>query len=108
MEYKLKTDDVKRRYREYEISGDVSVKSIEPLLGEMKDSVASCDELVVNFVGITEFDTSALQFFYAVKNSFVRDKKKLRVTCDLAPEVSQLLANCGVSDLAGVLSIKNE
>ena len=108
MEYKLKTDDVKRRYREYEISGDVSVKSIEPFLGEMKDSVASCDELVVNFVGITEFDTSALQFFYAVKNSFVRDKKKLRVTCDLAPEVSQLLANCGVSDLAGVLSIKDE
>ena len=108
MEYKLKTDDVKRRYREYEVSGDVSVKSIESLLGEMKECVASCDELVVNFVGITEFDVSALQLFYAVKNSFVRDKKKLRVTCDLAPEVSQLLANCGVSDLAGVLSIKDE
>jgi ABC-type transporter Mla MlaB component len=104
MEYKLKTDDVKRRYREYDVTGDVSVQNIEPLVDEMKDCVASCDELCINLVGITEFDTAALQFFYAVKNSFVRDRKKLRVTCDLSPEVSQLLANCGVSDLAQVLS----
>ena len=104
MEYKLKTDDVKRRFREYEVTGDVSVQNIEPLIGEMKESVASCDELCINLVGITEFDTAALQFFYAVKNSFVRDRKKLRVTCDLSPEVTQLLANCGVSDLAQVLS----
>ncbi|MBQ4408364.1 MAG: STAS domain-containing protein [Bacteroidales bacterium] len=104
MEYKLKTDDVKRRFREYEVSGDVTVQNLEPLVAEMKDCVSSCDELCINLVGITEFDTSALQFFYAVKNSFVRDRKKLRVTCDLAPEVSQLLANCGVTDLAHVLS----
>ena len=104
MEYKLKTDDVKRRYREYDVTGDISVQNIEPLLGEMKDCVASCDELCINLVGITEFDTSALQLFYAVKNSFVRDKKTMRVTCDLAPEVAQLLANCGVGDLAKVLS----
>ena len=104
MEYKLKTDDVKRRFREYEVSGEVSVQNLEPLVEEMKDCVSSCDELSINLVGITEFDTSALQFFYAVKNSFVRDRKKLRVSCDLAPEVSQLLANCGVTDLAHVLS----
>ncbi|MBO7438929.1 MAG: STAS domain-containing protein [Bacteroidales bacterium] len=104
MEYKLKTDDVKRRFREYEVSGDVSVQNLEPFVEEMKDCVSSCDELSINLVGITEFDTSALQFFYAVKNSFVRDRKKLRVSCDLAPEVSQLLANCGVTDLAHVLS----
>ncbi|MBQ1698574.1 MAG: STAS domain-containing protein [Bacteroidales bacterium] len=104
MEYKLKTDDVKRRYREYEITGDVSVQNIEPLMAEMKDSVASCDELVINLTGITEFDTAALQLFYSIKNSFVRDKKRLQVTCDLAPEVSQLLGNCGIVDLAKVLS----
>ena len=104
MEYKLKTDDVKRRFREYEVSGDVSVQNIEPLVAEMRDCMASCDELCINLVGITEFDTAALQFFYAVKNSFVRDRKKIRITCDLAPEVSQLLSNCGVSDLAQVLS----
>jgi ABC-type transporter Mla MlaB component len=108
MEYKLKTDDVKRRYREYEISGEISVQNIEPLLDEMKNCVASCDELALNFVGVTEFDTSALQLFYAIKNSFIRDKKKLRVTCDLSPEVKQLLANCGVYDLAGVLSVSGE
>lgn len=108
MEYKLKTDDVKRRYREYDVTGDVSVQNIEPLMAEMKDCVASCDELCVNLVGITEFDTSALQLFYAVKNSFVRDRKKFRVTCDLAPEVTQLLSNCGVSDLAQVLSFGAE
>lgn len=108
MEYKLKTDDVKRRYREYDISGDISVKSIESLLSEMKDCVASCDEVAINFVDISEFDISALQFFYAVKNSFVRDKKTLRITCDLAPEAAQLLANCGVADLASVLSVKVE
>ena len=108
MEYKLKTDDVKRRYREYEISGEISVQNIEPLLDEMKNCVTSCDELALNFVGVTEFDTSALQLFYAIKNSFIRDKKKLRVTCDLSPEVKQLLANCGVYDLAGVLSVSGE
>ena len=90
------------------MTGDVSVQNIEPLIGEMKESVASCDELCINLVGITEFDTAALQFFYAVKNSFVRDRKKLRVTCDLSPEVTQLLANCGVSDLAQVLSFNME
>ncbi len=108
MEYKLKTDDVKRRYREYDISGDISVKSVESLLGEMKDCIVSCDELSINFVDVSEFDISALQFFYALKNSFVRDKKKLRITCDLTPEASQLLANCGVADLASVLSVKAE
>ena len=60
MEYKLKTDDVKRRFREYEVSGDVSVQNLEPLVEEMKDCVSSCDELSINLVGITEFDTSAL------------------------------------------------
>ncbi|MCR5454736.1 MAG: hypothetical protein K6F33_07105 [Bacteroidales bacterium] len=108
MEYKLKTDDVKRRYREYDISGDISVKSVETLFDEMKDCIASCDELSINFVDVSEFDISALQFFYALKNSFVRDKKKLHVTCDLSPDAAQLLANCGVADLAGVLSVKSE
>ncbi len=104
MEFKLKTDDVKKRYREYDVTGDVSVQNIEPLLAEMKDCVAHCDELTVNFVAVTEFDTSALQMFYSIKNSFVRDKKKFKVTCDLAPEVVKLLSNCGVDDLAKVLS----
>ena len=104
MEYRLKTDDVKRRFREYEVTGDVSVQNIEPLVAEMKDCVSSCDELAISFVGITEFDIAALQLFYSVKNSFVRDRKTMRVTCDLAPEVAQLLANCGVGDLAKVLS----
>jgi ABC-type transporter Mla MlaB component len=108
MEYRLKTDDVKRRYREYEITGDVSVQNIEPLMEEMKDCVASCDEVAFSFVGITEFDTAALQLFYSVKNSFVRDKKKVRVTCDLSPEVATLLGNCGVDDLAKVLSFGAE
>lgn len=106
MEFRLKTDDVKRRYREYEVSGDISVQNIEALVEGMRDCVAECDELVVNLNQITGFDVAAFQFFVSLKNSFIRDKKKLRVTCSLDSGVEQLLANCGVSDLAEALSVQ--
>ena len=108
MEVKIKSEDVKNRTREYEISGDISVQNIDLLAAKMKDSVASCDVLTVNLKQITGFDVAAFQFFYSLKNSFVRDKKKLTVKCGLSNEVSQLLSNCGIKDLADVLSVKQE
>ncbi len=108
MEFRLKTDDVKRRLREYEVSGDISVQNIESLVDGMRDCVAECDELVVDLRQITGFDAAAFQFFISLKNSFIRDKKKMRVTCSLDPAVSQLLANCGISDLAQMLSIEED
>lgn len=108
MEWKLKTDDVKKHYREYDISGDISVQNIEVLVDEMKTCITDCDHLVLNFRGITGFDTAAFQFFYSLKNSFVRDKKKLVANCNLSAEVKQLLKNVGIEDLAQVISFDSE
>jgi len=105
MEFKLKTNDVKNRFREYDISGDITVQNIEPLMAEMADCVKECDDLAINLVQVGSFDTSALQLFYSIKNSFIRDKKKLKVTCNLSAEAEQLLANCGVTELDKLLSI---
>jgi len=105
MEFRLKIDDPNRRYREYEVAGDVSIQNIEALVEAMGDCVSECDELSISLVGITDFDVAAFQFFMSLKNSFVRDKKKMTVVCDLSPEVAQLLANCGIGDLGATLSI---
>jgi ABC-type transporter Mla MlaB component len=104
MEVKIKADDVKKRYREYEISGDISVQNIEDLSQKMKNCTQDCDELNISLTKITGFDTAAFQFFYALKNSFIRDRKKLTVSCNLSSETAQLLKNCGISDLSSVLS----
>lgn len=108
MEYKLKVDDVKKHYREYEMSGDISVQNLESLVLEFKGCIADCDELLINMKKISGFDTAAFQFFYSLKNSFIRDKKKLTVNAELLPEVSQLLSNCGIGNLSEVLSIKDD
>ncbi|MBQ3656712.1 MAG: STAS domain-containing protein [Bacteroidales bacterium] len=108
MEVKIKSEDVKNRKREYEISGDISVQNIDLLAAKMKDAVSACDVLTVNLKQITGFDVAAFQFFYSLKNSFIRDKKCLTVKCGLSNEVSQLLLNCGIKDLAETLSYKNE
>ncbi|MBQ3690001.1 MAG: STAS domain-containing protein [Bacteroidales bacterium] len=108
MEFKIKTDDVKKHYREYDISGDVSVQNIEDILSEMKNTITECDSLRINLNRITGFDTAALQFFYSLKNSFIREKKKFTVHCDLSEQVKQLLHNCGIDDLAKVLSIDTQ
>lgn len=108
MEFRVKTDDVKKRYREYEIAGDISVQNIEQLVDGMRGCVQDCDELHVDLRQITGFDAAAFQFFISLKNSFVRDRKKLRVSCKLDPAVAQLLANCGIPDLAATLSIGDD
>ncbi len=106
MEFRLKIDDPGRRYREYEVSGDVLIQNIESLVDAMKDCVVECDELAISLTGITDFDVAAFQFFMSLRNSFVRDKKKVTVSCDITPEVQQLLQNCGISDLAAALSFE--
>ena len=107
MEVKIKVDDVKKHYREYEISGDISVQNIEELSQKMKNCVQDCEEINIALSKITSFDTAAFQFFYALKNSFIRDRKKLTVSCDFSPETAQLLRNCGFDDLSAVLSTEN-
>jgi anti-anti-sigma regulatory factor len=108
MEVKIKSEDVKTRTREYEISGEISVQNIDELAAKMRDCVSACDNLTVNLRQITGFDVAAFQFFYSLKNSFIRDKKKLTVKSDLSKETAQLLQNCGIRDLSSVLSIKSE
>ncbi len=104
MEFRLKIDDPNRRCREYEVTGDISIQNVETLVDALKDCVAECDELSFSLVGITDFDVAAFQLFMSLRNSFVRDKKKFTVSCDLSPEVEQLLSNCGISNLAEALS----
>ncbi len=108
MDVKLKAEDSKKRMREYDISGEITLQTIEELSLKLKDCVISCDDLTINLKQITGFDVAAFQFFYSLKNSFIRDKKKLLVNCSLSEEVTQLLKNCGIEDLKSVLSIKRE
>ncbi|MCQ2253632.1 MAG: STAS domain-containing protein [Bacteroidales bacterium] len=108
MEYTIKTDDVKGRFREYEISGDISVQNIEQLMESMSDCVEKCDSMTINLNQITGFDTAAFQFFCSLRNSFDRDKKTLKVHCTLSQETAQLLSNCGISDLPKFLSTQEE
>lgn len=105
MEFKVKIDDVKNRRREYEIKGEISLQNMENLVEEIKNSLPKYDDFTLNLKSLTGFDTAAFQFFYSLKNSCVRDKKKLKVTCETDENTTKLLENCGITNLSQVLSI---
>ncbi len=105
MEFKVKIDDVKNRHREYEIKGEISLQNIENLVEEMKNCLPKYDDITLNLKEITGFDTAAFQFFYSIKNSCIRDKKRLKVTCEIDNDTSKLLENCGITNLSKILSI---
>lgn len=105
MEIKLRNNDIKNHKCEYDITGDISVQHVGEIMEEFAKTLPDCTSLVINLKKIEGFDTAAFQLFYSVKNSFVRDKKQLKVTCDLNDDTAALLAHCGIENLAEVLSI---
>ncbi|MBR4215874.1 MAG: anti-sigma factor antagonist [Bacteroidales bacterium] len=105
MEIKLKINDVKNHRCEYDITGEISVQNVSTIMEEFAKTLSDCTDLTINLRKTDGFDTAAFQMFYSVKNSFVRDKKQLKVTCDLSEDTAALLAHCGINNLAEVLSI---
>ena len=108
MDIKLKINDVKNHRCEYDISGEISVQNVKTIMDEFSKTLPDCTDLTINLKKTEGFDTAAFQMFYSVKNSFVRDKKQLKVTCELSDETATLLSHCGLNDLASVLSIPPE
>ncbi|MCQ2975693.1 MAG: hypothetical protein MJ211_12900 [Bacteroidales bacterium] len=106
MEIKLKIDDQKNHRREYDISGDISLQNINIIVDDFKKVLPDCTDLTINLKNITGFDTAAFQLFYSIKNSFIRDKKKYKVTCSINEETQTVLNHSGIDNLAAILSIQ--
>jgi len=106
MEIKLKVNDVKSHKCEYDIIGEISVQNVSAIMDELSKILPDCTDLTINLKKTDGFDTAAFQMFYSIKNSFVRDKKQLKVTCDLNDDTATLLSHCGIENLAEVLSIE--
>ncbi len=105
MDIKLKINDVKNHKCEYDITGEISVQNVSAIMAEFAKTLPDCTDLTINLRKTDGFDTAAFQMFYSIKNSFVRDKKQLKVTCELSDETTALLSHCGINNLAEVLSI---
>lgn len=103
MEIKILEDNQETKYRSIEISGEIKLEDFVSN-DSFKEELLSLNSLKIKLKNIPNLEPAGFEFFYALKNSYLRDKKSLVVSASFTDEMSVLLERCGLKDIEKILS----
>ncbi|TVR70179.1 MAG: STAS domain-containing protein [Spirochaetaceae bacterium] len=80
------------------LTGSVTVSSVDALAGQIRDSVAEKEMVLLSLSQATEIDLAGVQLLYAARRYAVGQGKALHITGAVPMPVAQRLLRCGFTE----------